>query len=45
MFLVIFVKEQLSMRCSADSDIFGSRSSTTDSLTKSSDKVIIPEGS
>ncbi|CAG9537347.1 unnamed protein product [Cercopithifilaria johnstoni] len=35
---VIFAKEQLSKRCSADSDIFGSRSSTADSLTKSSDK-------
>uniref|UniRef100_A0A1I8EAP7 PHD-type domain-containing protein n=1 Tax=Wuchereria bancrofti TaxID=6293 RepID=A0A1I8EAP7_WUCBA len=35
---VIFAKEQLSKRCSAESDIFGSRSSTADSLTKSSDK-------
>uniref|UniRef100_A0A915PEQ8 PHD-type domain-containing protein n=1 Tax=Setaria digitata TaxID=48799 RepID=A0A915PEQ8_9BILA len=31
-------KEQLSKRCSADSDIFGTRSSTADSLAKSSDK-------
>ncbi|KAL3981833.1 Bromodomain associated family protein [Acanthocheilonema viteae] len=35
---VIPAKEQLSKRSSADSDVFGSRSSTTDSLTKSSDK-------
>ncbi|VDK71933.1 unnamed protein product [Litomosoides sigmodontis] len=34
----VFAKEQLSNRRSVDSDIFGSRSSTTDSLVKSSDK-------
>lgn len=37
----VLAKEQLSKWCSADSDIFGSRSSTADSLTKSSDKKSI----
>ncbi|VDO39102.1 unnamed protein product [Onchocerca flexuosa] len=35
---VIFAKEQLSKRCSADSDIFGRISPAAESLTKSSDK-------
>lgn len=43
MFLVIFAKEELSKQYSADSDVFGSRSSTADSVTKSSDKVIFAE--
>lgn len=43
MFLVTFTKEELSNRYSADSDIFGSRSSIADSPAKSSDKVILPE--
>ncbi|EJD75204.1 hypothetical protein LOAG_17614 [Loa loa] len=35
---VMYAKEQLSKRCSADSDIFESGSSTADSLVKSLDK-------
>ncbi|MCP9266388.1 PHD-finger [Dirofilaria immitis] len=37
-FLVIFAKEQLSKRCSADTDVFENKSPTAGSLTKSSDK-------